>query len=624
MGMRGGPGRIAGGALADKSRARPVNILLSKLWSYLKRDSKALILVTIVIIIYSIVNTITPIIISQSIDQFSSNVLSLNLVYILIIGFVFLSFMIWIFNSLSSWISAEIQANLVHNIRVEAFNHLVLADMSFHHAQQSGNITSRVIGDTEEVANGINVFTNMSSQLLLVFTTFALLLWINVYFALIALLAIPAAYFLIKILSNIGGRRMLQARQSIGHVTGKIAEALNGITISKSFNREELTSKEIKELNDQYYSNMVKLGMVFTMVMPAISMLSTIMVSLVLLAGGIIGPSVITIGNILLGTIMIQRFLMPIVNIGSYATQLQSSLAAFDRLVDIQESNSAIQDSENAIDIDVSQPSISFENIYFSYKSDEMVLKNINFQINPGEKIALVGHTGAGKTTISALLMRFYDPIRGSIKIGSQDLRNIKLESLMNAISLVPQEPYLFADTVLENLKYGKPEISDKQVFEICKLIGADQFIEALPEGYNTILQESGKSLSAGQRQMITIARTMIKNPVILVLDEATSRLDAYSESLVQQAQQMLFKDRTTIVIAHRLSTIRDVDKIIVLEHGKIIEQGTNEELLKLEGKYYQLYKTYYAHQGLSDLEEPIVGGFGEEQVIIPRDSSND
>ena len=613
MGMRGGPRGIVGGSLADKTRTRPVGTLLSRLWDYLREYKRALIYVSLVIVVYAIINTVTPILIQQAVDRTD---LSFNEVLIIIFAFIFLSFFIWIFDSLSTWISAEIQANLVYAIRTDTFDHLVDADMSFHHSQQSGNITSRVIGDTEEVANGINIFTNMASQLLLVVTSFSLLLYLDIIFALIALLSLPLAYIIIKVLSGLGGKRMLKARQSIGHVTGKIAEALNGIAISKSFNREDLTSREVKKLNNQYYENMVKLGMVFTMVMPTISMLSTILVAIVLIAGGVIGTSAITIGEIYLGSILVQRFLMPIVNIGSFSTQLQASLAAFDRLIDIQESKPAISDSEDAINLNVTNPSISFNNVSFSYKENELVLKEINFNIKSSQNVALVGHTGAGKTTISALLMRFYDPINGFITINDTDIRNITIESLMNTISLVPQEPYLFADTVIENLRYGRPETTTEQVLEICKLIGADQFIEALPDGYDSILQESGKSLSAGQRQMITIARTMIKDPKILILDEATSRLDAYSESLVQQAQKILFKDRTTIVIAHRLSTIRDVDKIIVLDHGQIIEQGTNEELLKAEGKYYQLYKTYYAHQGVSDLEQPN-DQLSEESEII-------
>ena len=295
MGMRGtgGPGRIVGGALADKTRTRPVSTLLTKLWFYLKRDRNPLITVSIVIIIYAIINTLTPLIFQQAIDKTSMPII---IILILILSFIFLSVFLWIFDALSSWISAGIQARLVYNIRTDSFNHLVDADMSFHQTFQSGGITSRVIGDTEEVANGISVFTNMSSQLLLVVTTFLLLLYVNITFSIISLLAIPIAYVLIKILSGLGGKRMLKSRQSIGYVTGKIAEALNGITISKSFNREELTSQEVRNLNNQYYDSMVKLGMVFTMVMPAISMLSTILVAFIFLDGGYI--SQICIGYI--------------------------------------------------------------------------------------------------------------------------------------------------------------------------------------------------------------------------------------------------------------------------------------------------------------------------------------
>jgi ATP-binding cassette subfamily B protein len=363
---------------------------------------------------------------------------------------------------------------------------------------------------------------------------------------------------------------------------------------------------------------MLKIGMIFTMVMPSISMISTILISLILITGGILGTNSISIGSIFLGTVMVQRFLSPFIHLGMFTTQLQASLAALDRLVDIQEAIPSVTNSQDAKPLDLTNPSITFDNVSFNYVENEYVLKHINFNINAGEKIALVGHTGAGKTTISSLLMRFYDPAHGLIKIGNQDLKDVTLESIHQLVSLVPQEPYLFADSVLENIRYGDPNASNEDIFTLSKLIGADKFIDALPQGYDTILQESGKSLSAGQRQMITIARTMLSDPKILILDEATSRLDAYSESLVQKAQNLLFEGRTTIVIAHRLSTIQDVDRIFVLESGQLIEQGTNEELLEAKGKYYGLYKTYYAHQGVSDIDEPV-----EEEVIIPEQKIN-
>ncbi|MHA1990884.1 MAG: ABC transporter ATP-binding protein [Candidatus Hodarchaeales archaeon] len=601
----GGPMRMGGAFMADKTRTKPTKVLLGKLWNYLREAKYQLITVSVIIFLFAIINTIAPIVISEAIDTFDQ--ISSEVIYLLIFGFIGLSILMWIFESISLWISAGIKSNLVNDIRRDTFNHLVDSDMKYHHTQQSGNITSRVIGDTEEVATGITIFTDLSSQLLLIGTTFILLLLINPIFAAIALLAVPAAFIITKVISGVGRRRMLKARQAMGHVSGKLAESLSGVAISKSFNREKETSKEINALNEQFYVNMLKIGMIFTMVMPSISMISTILVSLILITGGIIGINSITIGSIFLGTVMVQRFLAPFIHLGMFTTQLQASLAALDRLVDIQEAVPSVTNSQDANPLNLANPSITFDNVSFNYVENEYVLKHINFSITAGEKIALVGHTGAGKTTISSLLMRFYDPAYGLIKIGNQDLKDVTLESLHQSVSLVPQEPYLFADSVLENIRYGDPNASDEDIFTLCKLIGADQFIDALPQGYDTILQESGKSLSAGQRQMITIARTMLSDPKILILDEATSRLDAYSESLVQKAQNLLFEGRTTIVIAHRLSTIQDVDRIFVLENGQLIEQGTNEELLEAKGKYYELYKTYYAHQGVSEIEEPLL-----------------
>lgn len=233
-------------------------------------------------------------------------------------------------------------------------------------------------------------------------------------------------------------------------------------------------------------------------------------------------------------------------------------------------------------------------------EGETKTLDDVSFTIPAGKKTALVGKTGAGKSTITKLILRFYDPTEGSIRIDGMDLREITLESLYDSVSLVSQEPYLFMGTVMENIKYGRPDATDEEVYEICEMLGADEFIDALPDGYQTVLSESGKSLSAGQRQMITIARTMLRDPKILILDEATSRLDAFTESLVQEAQRKLFEGRTTLVIAHRLSTIRDVDQIIVIDGGKIIEVGSHDELMALKGKYFELYNTYYAHQGIA------------------------
>ncbi|MFQ5978077.1 MAG: ABC transporter ATP-binding protein [Candidatus Heimdallarchaeota archaeon] len=612
-----GPGGLMSGHLQDKSRTRPTKHLLGILGSYLSHYKKRIFFISLIILIYTLAGIITPVIIGNALDIVAEDegTTSINNIILL---FVIFSASVWVFQSLNNWFTAEVRTRFLHDIRTDVFDDLVDADMKFHHANESGNITSRVINDTEELANGLTIVTTGSSQLLMVVGTFLVLLYLSWTFALIALLAIPASAFITILLGTIGKRTMLRVRQAYGRVSGKLSESLAGVAISKAFNREEWTSGEIQTLNDETYRYYKQLGAIFMLIMPSVIMVSTYMIGLTLLAGGYMNSQSgsFTIGMIYLGTILVQRFLAPVIHLANFATQLQASLAAMDRLADVLEAHPAVADQSSAVSLEVSTPAIEFRDLSFSYMAGTEVLDNVSFKINPGEKVAIVGHTGAGKTTLTALLMRFYDPDSGAILIDNQDLRTVTLESIHSTISLIPQEPYLFADTVLENIRYGRPSAIDQEIIELCELIGADQFIEALPYGYQTKLTESGKSLSAGQRQMITIARAMVSDPKILVLDEATSRLDAYSESLVQIAQHMLFKGRTTIVIAHRLSTIRDVDRIAVMKSGKLVELGTHDELMAQEGIYSDVYQTYYAHQGVRAAEEILDSDIDLEETV--------
>ncbi len=595
--------RMSSAMFADKSRARSTKQLLSLFLQFIKDLKIQLIVVSIIIMVYTIGATYLPILIQQSIDKMLSNPVS-NAISLLILIYATLSIIVWILQSLNTWIMAGVNSKLVDSMRRKTFEALVDADMGFHHKFQSGNISSRVTGDTQEITTGLNLITSTSTQILLIVATLVVLGSINVLMIFIALLAVPVALLITKFLSTIGKKRMLKTRQAYGKVSGKLAENLSGIIIAKSFNQEKHTSEQIRKLNDETYKYSKQLALAFIMVFPAISAISVFLVFAVLMYGGYIYPSSITIGEIYLSTIMVQRFLQPIMILSNSFVQLQSSLAAFDRIVDVLEAKPKIRDAPDAKPLVVNKGEIEFNNVSFSYTKDKEVLKNVSFTINAGKKTALVGKTGAGKTTLTALLMRFYDPDQGEIKIDGQNIKKITLDSLYANLSLVSQEPYLFADTVIENIRYGRPDATDEEIYALCKLIGADEFIEALPEGYLTLLQEGGKSLSSGQVQIITIARTMLSNPAILILDEATSRLDAYSEYLVQEAQMKLFKDRTTLIIAHRLSTIREVDQIVVIDDGEIKEIGTHEELMDKNGIYTELYNMYYAHQGLEILAD--------------------
>ena len=511
---------MGGSMFADKKRSRGSKQLLKIFWSFIGKDLKILlILISTIIVLYTIAATYQPIVLANAIDVTIDNpvidvILTLTLIYL---G---LSILVWIFQSANVWFTSILSSRFIDNIRKKAFEKLIDADMSYHHKQQSGNITSRVINDSQEVATGLTVFTGTSSQFLLIFATLIVLGDISLYFILIALLAVPAAMLITKFIGTIGKKKMLQVRQAYGKVSGQLAENLAGITIAKSFNQEERTSKVIRDLNYETYGYMKQLGVIFMLVFPSISFIATILTVLVLIVGGVISKTdpFMTIGQIYLATVLVTRFLMPIIQLANNFTQLQASLAALDRIVDVIEAEPGIKDAENAQALELTRSEIAFNDVSFAYVKGEPVLKNVSFTIPSGQKTAIVGHTGAGKTTITNLIMRFYDPMNGSILVDGQDLKHITLDTLYDQVSYVSQDPYLFAGTVIDNIRYGKPNASDAEIYRICELIGADQFIDALPQGYETSLQESGKSLSAGQRQMITLVRTMLSYPKILIL----------------------------------------------------------------------------------------------------------
>jgi ABC-type multidrug transport system fused ATPase/permease subunit len=432
---------------------------------------------------------------------------------------------------------------------------------------------------------------------------------VNPFIALTTLVVLPGVIFIAVLFGTVGQRIMLASRRASGAVSGQIAENLSGIHVAKAFNRENELAEDMMELNQKSYHHGFRFMILMSAMQPLVRSIGQFALAAMLFVAGSLAVGslpFLTIGELFLGITLINRFLWPLLALSMMFTQVQTSMAAMDRVMDILESKPAIADAVDAMPLAEGSDGIYFQDVTFEYVEDTPVLNNVSFEINPGEMVAIVGHTGAGKTTIAALVNRFYDPTEGGIFIGGQDLRLVTQNSLHDSMSLIPQEPYLFDDSIIENIRYGRPDATDEEIYELCRIIGANEFIEVLADGYETRIIESGKNLSAGQRQMITIARTMLADPKILILDEATSRLDAYSESLVQDAQERLFSNRTTIVIAHRLTTIANASRVFVFDHGDLVEQGTHEELLALDGVFKSLYDTYYAHQGIDEITEEV------------------
>ncbi|MFW9985699.1 MAG: ABC transporter ATP-binding protein [Candidatus Odinarchaeota archaeon] len=623
MAVRRGPT----GLIRDKhKRSRPLRVLLGSMFRYLGKFRKLIVVAAVLVVIATIFRAVDPLVLSTGINLVLLPGSTLLGIFYLGILYVILRLVSWTLQSLYTWILSGAQAGFVRSLQQDVYKKLVGADLSYHTSEQSGDITSRVTTDTDNLSAGIQIVIDFVGQLLLLVATFALMWLTSPLVALTALVVIPVVILIVILFGTVGQRTMLASQRATGYVSGQIAENLSGIHVAKAFNREDETAATLSELNQESYRHGFRFMMLMTLMQPLVRATGIAAVAAVLFVAGSLATGttpLLTIGEVFLGTILIQRFLWPLLSLSMMATQFQASTASMDRLMDILEAEPTITDSKTAVPLQPTSDGITFENVSFAYIEKTEVLKEINFKVNPGELVAIVGATGAGKTTVAALINRFYDPQSGRILIGDQDIRDVSLESLHETVALIAQEPYLFDDTVLENIRYGNPDASDDEIFELSTLIGANDFIEVLPQGYNTMLVEGGSNLSAGQVQMISIARTMLANPKILILDEATSRLDAYSESLVQAAQEKLFSDRTTVVIAHRLTTIANASRVLVFDHGKIVEEGTHEELLALGGRYKAVYDTYYAHQTVEEISEEALRSAQEELSKTPPPTKN-
>ncbi len=610
---RGGPRGLLG---TKEKRSRPVRVLLGRMVHYLGKFKRIVIIGAALSLVATIVGVINPLVLRAGIDSVYLEQSSNTLVTLTVL-FLVLSIVSWIMGGVNTWIMSIAQAGLVQNVQEDVYRHLVNADLSYHKAEQAGNVTSRVTSDATSLSTGIHVLINFASQALTLGASFILLWLMSPFLALTSLIVVPGILFIAGLFGTVGQRIMLASQRASGEVSGQIAENLSGIHVAKAFNRETELAEQLLSLNQKAYRYGFRFMILMTSMQPLMMAIGQFAIAAMLFMAGSLAVGalpLLSLGDIFLGISLVRGIMFPLLGLSMMATQVQSSLAAMDRVTDVLESKPAITDALNAAPLRTENDGIYFKDVSFEYVKDTPVLKDVEFSIKPGETVAIVGHTGAGKTTIAALVNRFYDPTEGAILIGDQNIRDIQLHSLHSSMSLIPQEPYLFDDTIMENIRYGKLDASDEEIIKLCRILGANEFIDVLADGYQTQVIQSGKNLSAGQRQIITIARTMLANPKILILDEATSRLDAYSESLVQDAQAMLFSDRTTVVIAHRLTTIANASRIIVFDHGEIVEEGTHEQLLALNGTFKALYDTYYAHQGLEELTEETVK-VAEEEV---------
>jgi len=517
-----------------------------------------------------------------------------QLCWVIFIVFLFKNIFLYIKNILVS----KVQYSLIVQIRNDLYRHIHTLSMSFFNKKKTGELTSILMND---VAVMQDAFTNVFQKLLVepvnILAFCFLLFVIDWNLALIAILTLPFAAFLYMNVGKSIRRKSRRIQEKIAHIMQLLTEAIFSMRVIKAFANQYHEVKRFKGESNRFLKLLMRRAKLDNLATPINEMIGVSIGVLLLWYGGlqVIQTDSLSSEDFLRFILLLFAMLAPIKNLGSVNIALQNSLAASERVFNILDSKPEIEDKPNAKEITSFSKEIKFSDVSFSYSDDsQSVIKNVSFTIPKSSIVALVGSSGAGKSTIADLIPRFYDVTSGSVSVDGVNIKNIKLAQLRRMMGIVSQEVILFNDTVRNNISYGQPDVPESKVISSVEAANAMEFIEALPEGLNTVIGERGVKLSGGQRQRLSIARAILKNPPFLILDEATSSLDTESEQLVQQAIEQLMKDRTVLVIAHRFSTVKNADQIIVLDKGEIIEKGSHIELLKVKGKYSTLHAVQF------------------------------
>ena len=491
-----------------------------------------------------------------------------------------------------------VQYRLIRDLRNKLYSHFHYLSLSYFNKNKSGELTAVLVNDIDNMRNSLSImFQKLFVEPINIIILMSLLFIVSTKLALIALLIIPVSGIIIFGISHSIRRRSARSQAQLAGMTSMIAETIGSMRIVKAFATKGFEINRFAKETQKYYKLMIRRDRLRFVSSPVSETFGATIAALLLWVGArdVLVIESISSEDFLRFILLLFSLFQPLKNLTNVVNELQNGLASADRVFAIMDIKSDIQDVDNAFKVKDLNSSLSFNDVSFTYgNKDEKVLNNINFKINKGEIFALVGPSGAGKSTLVDLIPRFYDTLSGSIKIDGKDIKELELKSLRSLMGIVTQETFLFDDTVKANISYGVENISDDEIKDASKAANAHEFIKKLPDGYNTIIGERGVSLSGGQKQRIAIARAIVKNPPILILDEATSSLDSESEKHVQSAIENLMSERTVFVIAHRLSTVHNANKILVLENGQIVQEGKHDDLINVDGLYKQLHKMQF------------------------------
>ncbi len=588
---------------ADKyDRRYSDGYLLRRTWQYFRPRTGSIIAIITLVIVGSLVFSLFPIIMSQVVQGLQSQMPDSTILVLL--GVLLAAAIVdYVFYMLRRRLLGRVVADVISTLREDAFRAAIRRDLAFYDENKTGKIVSRITSDSQELNTIIVVAGDLTGQLFEFVVLFGVLLTINWQLTLALLVLLPVVIGLSLGFRALARRATRQGSRAMAAVNDNIQESVSGISVAKNFRQEAMIYGEFTDINRQSYRINLVRGFVLAMVFPALNAAAGLaFAAMVYIGGGAVLTSAISLGAWYLFIQGVDRFFWPFINLSGFWSQLQQGLSATERIF-------ALVDAENQVVQTGERPAprlsgdITFDHVTFAYPTGEAVLKDFSLHIQPGESVAFVGHTGAGKSTVAKLISRFYEFQEGEIRIDGVDIRQLDLTSFRQQMGIVPQQPFLFSGTVMDNIRYAQPGATDAEIDELAHAIGGGEWMDSLPNGLLSEVGERGARLSMGQRQLVSLLRVLVQRPAIFILDEATASIDPFTETQIQEALDLILARSTSILIAHRLSTVRSADRIIVLDHGSIIEEGSHDHLIAQAGHYAALYNTYFRHQSLSYVE---------------------
>jgi len=573
--------------------------LAGRMMAYFSLHFRRLIIITLLLLTIALSSAAQPIIVSRGLDILNNETTAQS-IGILTAAILFAGLITWSANWYRRRLTVRVIGDIVLKLRHDAFKASTEHDLSFYDEFSSGRIVSRITSDSQEFGQITMLITDLFSQFVQAIILGIVLITIDLKLSLVLFALLPVIFLVALSFRKMARKVTRQGMRAMANVNSTIKETVSGIAVAKNFRQESAIYQEFDEANAQSYRVNVQRGFVLSLVFPTLNALGGIGTAILVYIGGLSAAiGAITIGAWFLFLQSLDRFFFPVLNLSAFWAQVQTGLSAAERVFALIDAESDVVQF-NDIPVPNLLGDIRFENVCFQYKENETVLTDFNLHIRRGENIALVGHTGAGKSSIAKLIARFYEFQNGKLLIDGKDIRSFNLKSYRNHLGIVSQVPFLFSGSVYENICYSMANnVNRYSIEKMANRIGDGEWLNTLPQGFDTSVGERGSRLSMGQRQLVSLMRVLVHNPSIFILDEATASIDPFTEWQIQQALDMILANTTSILIAHRLSTVKAADRIIVIDHGQIIEEGDHERLLLQGGHYADLYNTYFRHQSI-------------------------